>query len=213
VLPISRRLVLLSVLLVAARAAAGTLEVTVTAEAGGPLADAVVYAMPTGEASKYRPTSISIRQREQAFHPLVTAIPTGTAIAFPNEDTVRHHVYSFSPAKVFELRLYVGTPRDPIVFDKPGVVVLGCNIHDKMIAYVVVVDTLHIAKSDARGIATFSELPDGRYRFHAWHPGVLQPTTLPPAFAEVRIPVDTGIATQLKLNAPAPSAAAGIHAH
>jgi hypothetical protein len=84
---------------------------------------------------------------------------------------VRHHVYSFSPTKTFELKLYAGAPHAPVVFDKPGVAVLGCNIHDKMAAWVVVVDTPLHARSGAAGNSQIEGVPPGAYRMRVWHPG------------------------------------------
>ena len=97
-------------------------------------------------------------------------LPTGTSISFPNLDAVRHHVYSFSPAKPFELKLYIGTPAAPVVFDKPGVVVMGCNIHDPMVAYVVVSDTPWVGVSDAAGQVRIDGAPAGEYELEYWHP-------------------------------------------
>ena len=84
---------------------------------------------------------VQIAQAKRQFSPRVTVVTVGTPVTFPNFDTVRHHVYSFSPVKTFELKLYAGVPNAPVVFDKPGIAVLGCNIHDQMAAWVVVVDT------------------------------------------------------------------------
>ncbi len=99
---------------------------------------------------------------------MVTAVPVGTAVSFPNRDTVRHHVYSFSPAKTFELKLYIGTPAAPVVFDKPGVVVMGCNIHDAMVAYVAVFDAPWVGVSDAAGVVRIDALPAGDYQLEYW---------------------------------------------
>ena len=97
------------------------------------------------------------------------AVRTGTAVSFPNRDSVRHHVYSFSAPKRFELRLYKGTPSQPIVFDQPGVVVLGCNIHDWMVGYVYVTNDPRFAVSDAQGRLSL-DLPPGQYPMTLWHP-------------------------------------------
>jgi hypothetical protein len=103
--------------------------------------------------------------------PRVSVLRTGTTVTFPNSDRIRHQVYSFSPAKVFTLKLYAGSPSAPEAFDKPGLVVLGCNIHDRMVAFVGVVDTPYFAKSDASGTAVV-HLPAGRYLLHVWNPGL-----------------------------------------
>jgi len=98
-------------------------------------------------------------------------IQTGTAVNFPNFDTVRHHVYSFSAIKTFEIKLYAGTPTAPVVFDKPGVAALGCNIHDRMSSFIVVVDTPLFGRSDAKGLVQI-DVPAGEHQLRAWHGGM-----------------------------------------
>ena len=126
-----------------------------------------------------RPASINVPppskpavmdQKNRQFLPRVLAIQTGTSVKFPNSDNVRHQVYSFSSPKKFQLPLYEGTPAEPIVFDKAGVVVLGCNIHDRMSAVIVVVDTPHFAMAE-KGRAQIGELPVGKYDVSVWYPG------------------------------------------
>jgi len=96
-------------------------------------------------------------------------IQTGGLVTFPNRDNIEHDVYSFSPAKKFELDLYHGIPAHPVQFDKPGLVVMGCNIHDTMVAYLLVVDTPWFAKTDASGQAVIDGLPADAYQVSAWH--------------------------------------------
>ncbi len=117
-----------------------------------------------------KPRDAAIFQIDKEFVPKVTPVFVGTAVAFPNNDTVRHHVYSFSLAKKFELPLYQGVPANPVIFDKPGVVVLGCNIHDWMVAYVYVSESPYFAKTGADGKATISDLAPRAYIVRAWHP-------------------------------------------
>ncbi|HEX7642702.1 MAG TPA: methylamine utilization protein [Burkholderiaceae bacterium] len=154
-----------------ALASAASLSVDVTDAAGVPLADAVVYAEPVSGQVLPRSArrTVEIEQRKRRFNPLVTVVQVGTEINFPNNDTVKHHVYSFSPAKVFDLPLYSGTPAAPQLFDKAGTVVLGCNIHDQMIAYVEVVDTPFFGKTDVSGKLRLDALPPGKYQLRAWH--------------------------------------------
>jgi hypothetical protein len=102
----------------------------------------------------------------------VTVVTAGTSVAFPNRDTVRHHVYSFSPIKTFELKLYAGTPANPVVFDKPGIAVLGCNIHDQMAAWIVVVETPYYGRSAQAGVVIMNNVPSGSYHLRVWHPGL-----------------------------------------
>ena len=158
-------------LLAAGWAHAATLEVAIVDAAGHPLPDAAAYAVPaTGPIeAKARPTAV-IEQVEREFVPYVTVVQVGTAVSFPNRDAILHHVYSFSPAKPFEIRLYTGKSPTEIVFDKAGTVTLGCNIHDWMTAYVLVVATPHFARADAKGVARIADLPAGSYQLHAWHP-------------------------------------------
>ncbi len=115
---------------------------------------------------------VEVAQENKKFLPDVLAVTTGTEVLFPNHDAVRHHVYSFSPAKKFELKLYKGTPSTPVLFDQPGVVVLGCNIHDLMVGWLLVVETPYFAKTDALGRASFADVPPGSYQLRTWHPGL-----------------------------------------
>ena len=144
---------------------------TVTDSDGKPLADAVIVAVPADRTRvAAKPRDDAIFQVDKEFVPKVTVVSDGTAVAFPNNDTVRHHVYSFSPAKKFELPLYQGVPGQPVVFDKPGVVVLGCNIHDWMVAYVYVAESPYFAKTGADGKARIADVPPRSYLVRVWHP-------------------------------------------
>lgn len=147
---------------------AGELSVDVLDTAGTPIENAVVYAEPENKVPTVKATAV-IDQRGKQFNPLVSIVQTGTEISFPNLDSVRHHVYSFSPAKTFELKLYSGVPTAPVKFDKAGTVVLGCNIHDFMVAFIQVVDTPYFAKTDKTGKVVLHDLPNGNYTLKAWH--------------------------------------------
>ncbi|MDR7335081.1 methylamine utilization protein [Roseateles asaccharophilus] len=142
---------------------------------GQPLAGAVVAVELRGRGTKTATAKAEVGQRERQFTPQLLVVQTGTSVYFPNFDTVRHHVYSFSPIKVIDIKLYSGTPTDPVVFDKPGVATLGCNIHDKMSAHVVVVDTPTFARTDDKGQAPF-DLPPGEHVVKAWHANQKTPT-------------------------------------
>jgi len=148
---------------------AAELNVTVTDTSGTPITNAVVYAEPVGKSAPKPTNPGMIEQKNKTFIPLVTVVQTGTNINFPNRDLVRHHVYSFSPAKTFELKLYSGVPANPVMFDTPGTVVLGCNIHDTMLAYIHIVDTPYFAKTDNTGKVKLNELPAGQYIVKVWH--------------------------------------------
>ena len=154
-------------------AGAATVQVQVHDGAGKPLADAVVFLESREARLAARPAAgTEIAQANKQFEPRVLVVPVGTTVSFPNRDTVRHHVYSFSPAKTFELKLYTGTAASPVVFDKAGVAVLGCNIHDNMSAWVVVVETPHFGRSTQAGPVVMHNVPAGSYRLRVWHPGL-----------------------------------------
>ena len=153
-------------------AGAAQLNVQVSSPAGQPVVDAGVYAtLLSGEPPQRPKRDITIEQSNKQFVPLVSIAQTGTMVNFPNRDPFRHHVYSFSPAKTFEIKLYSGVPSKPVAFDKPGEVVLGCNIHDTMIAHVLIVDTPFFAKTDGQGRASLDQLPAGDYEVRMWYPG------------------------------------------
>jgi plastocyanin len=109
-------------------------------------------------------------QVDRRFEPEVLVVRTGTSVSFPNSDSIAHQVYSFSPAKRFTLPLYRGRVHPPLLFDQPGVVVLGCNIHDQMIGYIVVTNSPYFGMTDEHGRAVFASLPAGNYRVSLWHP-------------------------------------------
>ncbi len=151
-------------------AGAASVEVTVKDARLAPLEDAVVYATAkSGARTERPPRTAEIAQKDRQFVPGVSVVQAGASVRFPNRDPFRHHVYSFSPAKVFEIKLYVGTPAEPVVFDKPGEVALGCNIHDSMVGYVLVVETPYFARTDKDGRARIEGLPAGDYALHVWH--------------------------------------------
>jgi plastocyanin len=164
------RFALAAMLLGPCLAMGASLTVDVTDSQGAALADAVVFAEPAGgQVLPKAIRAVEIEQRKRKFNPLVTVVQAGTEINFPNNDTVKHHVYSFSPAKIFDLPLYSGKPATPQLFDKPGTVVLGCNIHDQMLAYVQVVNTPYFAKTDATGKVRLEGMAPGKYALKAWH--------------------------------------------
>lgn len=152
-------------------ASAATVDIQLTDETAKPLANAVVFLESRAAKQAAKPMqNIVIAQAAKQFDPMVTVVTSGTSVQFPNRDKVRHHVYSFSPTKTFELKLYAGTEANPVVFDRPGVAVLGCNIHDNMAAWVVVVDTPYSGRSSDVGKVSLANVPAGTYRLRIWHP-------------------------------------------
>jgi len=161
-----------SVLAVAAvPASAAALSVTVSTASGAAVRDAVIVAEPVQKPPRPKSGLTAIMdQRDLQFAPQVLVVQTGTAVNFPNSDQVRHQVYSFSPAKTFQLSLYAGHAYPPVIFDKPGLVTLGCNIHDDMLGYIYVTDSPWFGRTDAGGALQLADLPAGEYRIHLWHP-------------------------------------------
>lgn len=172
-----RTFISLILILVASPASAGTLTVEVRTAGGAPVANAVVMLYPGG-----RPASIGgarrtyqVEQRSLQFSPFVLVVPVGSSVSFPNFDRVRHHVYSFSPVRRFQLGLFAGAQSRSILFDRPGFVPLGCNIHDGMIAFVAVADTALAAKTNAAGRVAFANVPAGETLVRVWHPYLRAP--------------------------------------
>lgn len=167
--------------------------VIVLSASGNPVEDAVVV-FYDGKTPASNPNAMGkIVQKNKMFNPKVTIVQTGTSINFPNEDSFRHHVYSFSPAKKFELKLYSGVPADPVLFNQAGLVTLGCNIHDSMVGYIYVVDTPFFAKTDDKGRAVI-KLSDGQYSYQVLLPGVNKPV------AEQKVKIEG--ATEVKVSIP-----------
>lgn len=150
---------------------------------GEPVGDAVITLIPlegSVPAATGAATKVEVAQEDEQYQPFLTIVRTGTTVEFPNKDRIQHHLYSVSEPKKFEKPLYGPGAHEAVVFDRPGVVTLGCNIHDWMVAYVVIVDTPWFAKTDRAGIAHASA-PVGRYRLEVWHPRLLDPRTRRPA--------------------------------
>lgn len=163
--------------LAAIAASAADLEVQVRGPNGGPVADAVVtlHLVDRPTPAPRAAGSFAIDQQDIQFHPFVMVVPVGAKVSFLNHDPFRHHVYSFASAKKFELKLEQKQQDRSVLFDKAGVVPLGCNIHDKMIAFVDVVDTPWAAKVGADGKAVFHNLPTGAMTVTVWHPYLRAP--------------------------------------
>jgi plastocyanin len=154
---------------------AGDLQLRVRDREGRGVPDVVVVATatePLGTARVNAGGPAVMDQQNRRFVPQVLVVQRGTVVAFPNNDTVSHQVYSFSPSRRFQLPLYKGEAHSPIAFDAPGLVVLGCNIHDEMVGYIYVADSPYFATTNADGTAVIRDLPAGGYRIEAWGPRV-----------------------------------------
>jgi plastocyanin len=162
---------------VASPLVAAPMSVRVVDSAGKPVRDAVVTLYPAGGAARVpHPNGrYVVSQQHLQFHPFLTIVPVGTDVSFPNLDPTKHHVYSFSPAKRFELKLFAKDQSRTVHFDKPGVVALGCNIHDAMSAFIVVTDSVWTARTNSQGMAIFWDAPNAPARLTLWHPYLRSP--------------------------------------
>ena len=170
-------IVILLVAVHAVPAAAAPLSVRVVDGKGRPVRDAVVTLRPAGVRAA--PLALSgrytVSQKNMQFDPFVLVVPVGANVSFSNFDASKHHVYSFSPAKRFELKLFARDQSRSVKFDKPGVVALGCNIHDAMTAFIVVSDSAWTARTDAQGVVQFDDAPNAAARLSVWHPYLRTP--------------------------------------
>jgi plastocyanin len=161
------------------RALAGDLSVSVLDSAGRSLAGIVIVAeSDTPQPDKRAAHTAIMDQQHMQFVPRILVIQTGTAVDFPNSDQIQHQVYSFSEPKRFKLSLYAGHKYPPVVFDRAGLVTLGCNIHDGMIGYIYFTDSAFFGRSDDAGELRLHGLPPGNYTLTAWHPQFQEPGTL-----------------------------------
>ena len=159
---------------------ANSLRLLVVDQQQRPLADAVIELTPQQAIPYTEPPQASVAQQGLLFTPFVSAVRRGSRVDFPNQDKTRHHVYSFSAAKTFEIELYSGKPEQPVLFDKAGIVALGCNIHDYMQAYIYIGESPFLAVTNAEGKVHFNQLPAGQFSVNIWHPWQLHPFTLQP---------------------------------
>jgi len=176
---VCKRLILLAIAALASAApvAAAPLTVRVTDAGGKPVANAVVTWRPAAGAARPMPVGngYAVSQKDLQFHPFVLVVPVGATVSFPNLDPTKHHVYSFSAAKRFELKLFARDQSRSVKFGKPGVVALGCNIHDGMTAFIVVADSAWTARTDAQGRAHFADAPSAAGTVTVWHPYLRAP--------------------------------------
>jgi plastocyanin len=163
-------LAVLGMATLASNAGARTISGQVLGQDGKPIANAVVFVQEPASLQPAAPASPAIMdQFNKTFVPEMLPIAVGTQVRFPNRDQIRHHVYSFSRPKRFELPLYKGEDAPPVLFDKPGVVKIGCNIHDWMSAIILVLPNDHFAVTKEDGTFTLPSLGAGTYTITAWH--------------------------------------------
>ena len=188
----------LMTILIANACRAGELWVSVIDPAGHGVTDVVVAVAPATPAPpQAAPPPAIMDQRNRAFAPRILVVGVGTSVDFPNNDTVSHQVYSFSPAKKFQLPLYKGQLHPPVIFDRSGLVVLGCNIHDQMVGYIYVTDAPFFGKTDAGGTLRVPGLVAGEYRVTVWSPFIADPA--PSLTRTVRVAAQEATASRVQL--------------
>jgi plastocyanin len=198
--PDSRAIATVAILLIRCDfAAAAHLQAIVKDDAGNIVENAVVTAMAINGAPAGKRTREIVDQIDSEFVPHMKAIYVGSTVSFPNKDNIRHHVYSFSPAKNFDLPLYEGKAAGTVVFDKPGIVTLGCNIHDWMIAYLYVAETPYFGTTSKTGGVTLNNLPPGGYVVHVWHPRMAVPEESTAQRVSIDPDTDAAVSWKLKL--------------
>lgn len=185
-------------LALAGSAQAASVTVVVKSADGRPIADAVVVIdSPRAPSTPIRfPWPYEMAQQDIMFAPHVLIVPVGAQVTFPNRDRVRHHVYSASKAKKFDLKLYGREETRSLVFDRPGAVALGCNIHDAMSAVVFVTTSPYTVKTDGNGRASFAGVPGGNATVRIWHPAIRAPGNV---MAQSLAIAETGTTTTLTL--------------
>lgn len=155
----------------------GAVTVMVRGSGNQPVANAVVIVRLVGQPTPAPRVGSGYEMRQQGiqFHPFLLIAPVNADVAFPNFDKVRHQVYSFSPAKKFELKLYATEQSRTVRFDRAGPVSLGCNIHDQMTAFIYVTDSAWTARTDASGNVSLPGVPQGAVSITVWHPYLRAP--------------------------------------
>ncbi|HEX3944151.1 MAG TPA: hypothetical protein VHW69_08690 [Rhizomicrobium sp.] len=186
-------------------ASAATVDIQISETDGLPAANAVVVLTAQGGPApiSHLPAEAMIDQRQETFLPLVTIVRRGGHVIFTNNDTTMHQVYSFSPIKQFEFEIDEGRRSGPVVFDKPGVASIGCNIHDHMITYVYVADTPWAVLTDSKGHAELAAIPPGSYRVDVWHPQLVP--SRPPPSTTLAVSGPTKFAFSIPLLAASPA--------
>lgn len=174
--------------------------ITLNDSDGDPVNDGVFLFEPQFEVEAHQmphQEPAIMNQIDKQFEPHVLVVKAGTEVTFPNADNLFHHVYSFSPTKQFELKLYKEFTAEPLRFENAGIVDIGCNIHDWMLGYIVVADTPYYGKTNIQGQGLVS-LPHGEYTVRFWHPQVEGEKAFPPQ--SISVSADTQVTWILNTN-------------
>lgn len=189
-------IIVLCLVLISFNSQSKQISIDVISKAQEKISNVVVYLTPKEpiESSNVKEMAI-MDQIDTQFMPHILAVQKNTQVRFPNSDSIKHHVYSFSAAKTFELQLYKDLQADPLMFSKSGVVELGCNVHDWMLGYIMVVDTPYFGKTDENGNLII-DVPDGEYQLSAWHPRIQD--SIESLSIDVSVPMESKVDVILK---------------
>jgi len=153
---------------------------------GMPASDMVVYLQPlSGQQLSQSDEIVTVTQQNEAFAPYITVSQTKKQVNFVNQDDITHQIYSADSDNRFSFTIRAGSEHLANAFDHEAEISMGCNIHDWMSGYLLVVDTPYFAKTDAQGQVRFSLSELGQYNIVVWHPQlptqehrVIQPQTI-----------------------------------
>ena len=171
-----KHLLLLSLLALSATLQANeiTLRIALAAPDKQPVDDVVVYLEPLdGQPLPVVQHQLQISQRDKAFAPYIAVAQRGQSVLFTNQDDITHHIYSATGDNKFSFKIKAGEQHStPLAH--AGEIAMGCNVHDWMSGYLLMVDTPYFDKTAADGQAVFSIAEPGRYQVRLWHPQLHQ---------------------------------------
>ena len=151
-------------------AAQADYQVKVIDSAGNPVNNIAVFLTSTLKQPNYQARNTIIKQTEGAFSPYVNVVQKGKPVTFINEDEITHHIYSVAGKNRFSFKLHANKSLSKNEFSTTEEVAMGCNIHDWMTGYVLVVDTPIYGTTNSDGSIDFRNLRDGDYQVQIWHP-------------------------------------------
>ncbi|WP_052380247.1 MULTISPECIES: cupredoxin domain-containing protein [unclassified Pseudoalteromonas] len=162
----------ISFLLLSSQVLANYTTVTVLDPKLAAIEGVVVYLSPLDKSSvnSHTTQTLIISQNNKKFTPYIAVLQKGQKIKFKNQDDVTHHIYSVSGQNRFDFKVKAGGHKDNINISTAGEIAMGCNIHDWMSGYVLVVDTPYFNKTTSSGISNFENIPSGNYKLTIWHP-------------------------------------------
>jgi plastocyanin len=166
--------------------------------------DVVFWLTPSGGhgSALVAPGHPQLVQRNKTFEPHLLVVPVGSVVAFPNRDPFFHNVFSLFEGKRFDLGLYEAGSSRNVIFDKPGISYIFCDIHAQMSAVIIALPTPYYAVSDSKGQVLIPAVPSGRYVLHIWYEAAL-PEQLNALTREITVSENDSSLGVVRLAAPA----------